>query len=238
MFEYAYDLSGCAYPVKGKHDVLDANDIRKGELVKLLAPAASVLGGRVTSLTTTYTAIAGVAAEDKVANDGKVGMEIYESPSAVFRVDPITTSALTAASGAGTWGSTDLISGTTTGSDELLNGGKLKIKTRAAASTMTAGIQPGDVFNITAYDAVSTTNGIVSVALGTPITGDVAYLFPPIGGKLILPTPTDTDHNMGIALPAASVAAGTCLVVVDHDLENNKVLVKIAANVHQLSGHA
>lgn len=236
MFEYAYDLNGCAYPIKGKHDVLDANDIRKGELIKLLAPAASVLGGRVTSLTATYTSIAGVAAEDKVANDGKVRMEIYESPSAVYRVDAITTSALTAASGSGTWGSTDLISGTTTGSDELLNGGKIKIKTKAAASTMTKNV--GDVVNITAYDAVSSSNGIITVAVGTPITGDVAYLFPPIGGKLIIPTPTDTDHNMGVALPAASVAAGTCLVVVDHDLDNNKILVKIAGNVHQFAGHA
>jgi len=236
MFEYAYDLSGCAYPVQGTHDVLDANDIRKGELIKLLAPAASVLGGRVTSLTATYTSIAGVAAEDKVANDGKTLMTIYESPTAVFRVDAIVTAALTAASGAGTWGSTDLISGTTTGSDGLLNGGKIKIKAKAAASTMTKNV--GDVINITAYDAENSTNGIITVAVGTPITGDTAYLFPPVGGKFILPKPTDTDHNMGIAIPAASVAAGTCLLVVGHDLENNKVLVKIAANVHQFAGHA
>lgn len=236
MFEYAYDLSGCAYPVKGKHDVLDANDIRKGELVKLLAPGASVLGGRVTSLTATYTAIAGVAAEDKVASDGKVRMEIYESPTACFRVNAIETAALTAGSGSGTWGSTDLCSGTTTGSDELLNGGKIKIKAKAAASTMTKNV--GDVINITAYDAVSSSNGIITVAVGTPITGDTAYLFPPIGGKFIVPTPTDTDHNLGIALPAASAAAGTCLIVVDHDLDNNKIIVKIAANVHQLAGHA
>lgn len=236
MFEYAYDLSGCAYPVQGSFDVLDANDIRKGELIKLLAPAASVLGGRVTSLTATYTSIAGVAAEDKVASDGKVRMKVYKSPTACFRVDAIVTAALTAASGAGTWGSTDLISGTTTGSDELLNGGKIKIKAKAAASTMTKNV--GDIVDITAYDAVSTTNGIITVAVGTPITGDTAYLFPPIGGKFILPTPTDTNHNMGIAIPAASTAAGTCLIVEDHDLENNKVIVKVAANVHQFAGHA
>ncbi|AFV02824.1 MULTISPECIES: hypothetical protein [unclassified Dehalobacter] len=236
MFEYAYDLSGVTYPVMGEHDILDANDIRKGELIKLLAPAASVLGGRVTSLTATYTSIAGVAAEDKVANDGKVKMKIYESPSAVFKVDAITTSALTAGSGSGTWGCTDLISGTTTGSDELLNGGKIKIKTKAASSTMTKNV--GDVINITAYDAVNSTNGIITVAVGTPITGDVAYLFPPISGKFVLPTPTDTDHNMGIAIPAAGTAAGACLIVVGHDLENNKILVKVASNVHQFAGHA
>jgi len=236
MFEYVYDLSGCAYAVQGLEDVLDANDIRKGELIKLLAPAASVLGGRVTSLTATYTSIAGVAAEDKVASDGKVRMKIYKSPSACFKVNAIETAALTAGSGAGTWGSTDLCSGTTTGSDELLNGGKIKIKAKTALSTMTVGV--GDVINITAYDAVSTANGIITVAVGTPITGDTAYVFPPIGGKFIIPAVTDTDHNMGIAWPAASVAAGTCLIVVDHDLENNKVIVKVAANVHQFSGHA
>lgn len=236
MFEYVYDLSGCAYPVQGTHDVLDANDIRKGELIKLLAPAGGVLGGRVTSLTATYTSIGGVAAEDKVANSGKVRMKTYESPTACFKVPAIVTAALTAGSGAGTWGSTDLCSGTTSGSDELLNGGKIKIKAKAAATTMTKNV--GDVVNITAYDAVSTANGIITVAVGTPITGDTAYVFPPIGGKLIVPTPTDTDHNMGVALPAASAAAGTCLVVVDHDLENNKIIVKIAANVHQFSGHA
>lgn len=236
MFEYVYDLSGCAYPVMGTHDVLDANDIRKGELIKLLAPAGSVLGGRVTSLTATYTSIGGVAAEDKVASDGKVRMKIYKSPTACFKVDAITTAALTAASGSGTWGSTDLISGTTTGSDELLNGGKIKIKAKAAASTMTVGV--GDVINITAYDAVNSSNGIITVAVGTPITGDTAYLFPPIGAKFILPTPTDTDHNMGVTIPAAGTAAGTCLIVVDHDLENNKIIVKVAANVHQFSGHA
>jgi len=236
MFEYAYDLSGVTNPVLNSFDVLDANDIRKGELVKLLAPAASVLGGRVTSLTSTYTSIAGVAAEDKVANDGKTRMKVYSSPSACFAVPAIETSALTAGSGAGTWGNTDLVSGTTTGSDELLNGGKIKIKTKAAASTMTANV--GDVVNITAYDAVSSANGIITVAVGTPITGDKAYVFPPIGGKFVLPTPTDTDHNMGIAIPAASVAAGTCLIVVDHDLVNNKIIVKVASNVHQFAGHA
>jgi hypothetical protein len=236
MFEYAYDLSGCTYPIKGKHEVLDANDIRKGELVKLLAPAASVLGGRVTSLTATYTSIAGVAAEDKVANDGKVMMEIYKSPTACFRVDAIVTAALTAGSGSGTWGSTDLISGTTTGSDEALNGGKIKIKAKTALSTMTKSV--GDIVNITAYDAVNSTNGIITVAVGTPITGDTAYLFPPIGAKFILPTPTDTDHNMGIGIPAAGTAAGTCLIVVDHDIPNNKIIVKVAGNVHQFTGHA
>jgi hypothetical protein len=236
MFEYAYDLSGCVSPVMGLHDVLDANNIRNGELVKLMAPASAVLAGRVTSLTATYTAIAGVTAEEKVANDGKTRMKIYESPSACFKVPAIETSALTSGSGAGTWGSTDLITGTTTGSDDLLNGGKIKIKTKAAASTMTSNV--GDVVNITDYDAVSSANGIISVAVGTPITGDKAYLFPPIGGKLIEPTPTDTDHNLGVALPAASSAAGTCLIVVDHDLDNNKIIVRVAANVHQFSGHA
>jgi hypothetical protein len=235
MFDYAYDLSGCAFPVQGEHDVLDANDIRKGELIKLLAPANGVLGGRVTSLTTTYTAIAGVAAEDKVANDGKTRMKIYQSPSAVFRVDAITTTA-NGNSTSGVWKSTDLISGTTTGSDDLLNGGKIKIKTKAANTTLTKNV--GDVVNFTDYDAVDSSDGAISVAVGTPISGDVAYLFPPVGAKFILPTPTDTDHNMGVAIPAASTAAGTCLVVVGHDLENNKILVKIAANVHQFAGHA
>lgn len=235
-FEYAYDLSGCTSPVEGKHDVLDANDIRKGELIKILAPAASVLGGRVTSLTSTYTSIAGVASEDKVANDGKTSMKIFQSPTACFRVPAPTTSAVTASSGAGTWGTTDLCSGTTTGSDDLLNGGKIKIKTKAAASTMTSNV--GDIVNITDYDAVSTSDGIISVAVGTPITGDIAYLFPPIGGKFILPTPTDTDHNLGITVPAAGTATGACLIVVDHDFINNKVIVKIASNVHQFAGHA
>jgi hypothetical protein len=235
MFEYVYDLSGSAYPVMGSADVLDANDIRKGELIKLLAPANGVLGGRVTSLTTTYTSIAGVAAEDKAANDGKADMKFYKSPSACFAVPAITTTA-NANSGSGTWSSTDLISGTTTGSDDLLNGGKIKIKTKAAGTTLTKNV--GDVVNITDYDAVSTADGVISVAVGTPISGDVAYLFPPVGGKFILPTPTDTDHNMGVAIPAASTAAGTCLIVVDHDLENNKIIVKIAGNVHQFAGHA
>lgn len=235
MFEYAYDLSGCTYPVQGEADVLDANDIRKGELIKLLAPANGVLAGRVTSLTTTYTSIAGVAAEDKVANDGKTKMKIYKSPSACFRVDAIVTTA-NANSGSGTWSSTDLVSGTTTGSDDLLNGGKIKIKSKTASSTLTKNV--GDVVNITDYDAVNSSDGVISVAAGTPSNGDKAYLFPPIGGKFILPSVVDTDHNMGIALPAASVAAGTCLIVVDHDLDNNKVIVKVAGNVHQFAGHA
>lgn len=235
MFEYAYDLSGCTYPVKTKVKVANANDIRMGELIKLLAPAAGVLGGDVESLTTTYTSIAGVACEDKVANDGKVAMDIFSSPTAVFAVDAIVTTA-NGNSGSGTWNSTDLISGTTTGSDDLLNGGLIKIKTKAANTTMTANV--GDIVNITDYDAVSSSDGIISVAVGTPISGDVAYLFPPKGGKFILPTVTDTDHNMGVAIPASSTAAGTCLIVVDHDFVKNKILVKVAGNVHQFAGHA
>ena len=235
MFEYAYDLQGCTSPVVMTFDVLDANDIKKGELVKLLAPAGGVLGGRVTSLTTTYTSIVGVAAEDKVANDGKTRMKVYVSPSAVFACDAIATSALTNGSGSGTWGNTDLCSGTTTGNDDLLNGGKFKIKTKCSSSTMTKTV--GTVVDITDYDAVSSTNGIISVAVGTPITGDAGYVFPPIGGKFITPTVVETYHNTGIGLPAASAAAETCLIVIDHDFINNKVLVKIANSIHQFAGH-
>ncbi|MCK9602111.1 MAG: hypothetical protein M0R06_23905 [Sphaerochaeta sp.] len=213
-FEYAYDLSGCSYPVIKEFDIADATGIYKGELVRFTS-GYIVTGG--TDYTTPYL---GVAAEAKTASDGKTRIKVYCSPSAVFKADPIETT-VTATPSTTTWTDSTAILNST---NDTANGGKLKIKSLVAGHTGT--YVPGKIIPITDY----TTSAIVCAAAsfpGSTTVGDIALFFPPIGDLGVTPSATN-----GLTLTWAATD-GTALEVVDHDLDNDKVFVTI--KLHQFS---
>ena len=220
MFEYAYDLSGCAYPVIKEFDCADATALSKGEAV-LLPVAASGTTGIVTAGGTTYTAgYLGVTAEAKVANDGKTRIRVYCSPTAVFRADAIVTT-VTASASATVWTDSTVLLNTT---NDAANGGKLKIKAKAATATGTFCV--GDVCKVTD----SATNTLTSAFAGNTTIGDSAYFFPPIGS-----TGATCSATNALTLTWAATT-GTALRVVDHELDNNKVLFMFA--LHRFGNQA
>jgi hypothetical protein len=211
--EYAYDLAR-DLPLIMEFDIEDATAILKGELVRF-TDGYIVAGG--SDYTTPYL---GVAAEDKDANDGKTRIHVYCSPSAVYKVDPIETT-VSATPSTTDWLDTVTLLNTTA---DIANGGKLKIKEKAAAATGTFNV--GDIIPI----VDSATNHLIGAAAsfpGSTTVGDVALFFPAI--NKLGPTPTATNGT-GITWAATS---GTALRTVGHDLDNNKVLVQI--KLHSLA---
>lgn len=204
-FEYAYDLIAAGRPVMKDFDVADATAIIKGELVRF-TDGYVVAGG--TDYTTAYL---GVAAESKTANDGKTRIRVYCSPTAVFKVDPITTT-VTASPSATVWTDSTVLLNSTA---DIANGAKLKIKSLAASATGTYTV--GKVIPITD----SATNTLTGSFPGNTTVGDKALLFPAIGK---LGATASATNGTSIVWAATS---GTALLVVDHDLINDKVLVMI-----------
>lgn len=215
MFEYAYDLSGTAFPVIKEFDIADATAVSKGEAV-LLPVAASGTIGVVTAGGTTYTTgYLGVTAESKAANDGKTRIKVYCSPTAVFKADPIVTT-VTATPSETVWTDSTVLLNTT---NDAANGGKLKIKSKAAAATGTFLV--GKVVPIT-DSATNTLTGAAASFPGSTTVGDSAYFFPPIGS-----TGATMSATNALTLTWAATT-GTAIRVVDHDLDNNKVLFMFA----------
>jgi len=215
MFEYAYDLSGCAYPVIKEFDCADATALSKGEAV-LLPVAASGTTGIVTAGGTTYTTgYLGVTVEAKVASDGKVRIKVYCSPTAVFRAVPIETT-VSATPSTTVWTDSVVLLNTTA---DAANGGKLKITAKAAAATGTFVV--GKVIPIT-DSATNTLTGAAASFPGSTTVGDVAYFFPPIGSAGVTVSATNALTLVWAA------TTGTAIRVVDHDLVNDKVYFMFA----------
>jgi hypothetical protein len=105
---------------------------------------------------------------------------------------------------------------------DAANGGKLKIKAKAAAATGTFSV--GDIIPITD----SATNTLTGVFGGNTTVGDSAYFFPPVAS-----TGATASATNALTLTWAATT-GTALRVVDHDLENNKVYFMF--KLHRFSG--
>ena len=207
-FEYAYDLSGCAYPFIKEFDVADATAIKKGELVRLSA-GYLVAGGA--DYTTPYL---GVAAQDKAASDGQLRLPVYCSPTAVFKADPISTVVSGSPSSTVWTDSVNLLNSTA----DAANGGKLKITDKADAATGTFPV--GKIVPIV-DSATNTLTGASGAFPGNTTVGDTALFFPPISALGATATAT---NGTGLVWAATT---GTAIRVVDHDLDGNKVLVQL-----------
>jgi hypothetical protein len=210
MFEYVYDMVS-EKPVMKEFDIDDATAVALGELVRI-TEGKVVAGG--TDYTTPY---AGVTAEAKAANDGKVRIKVYCSPFAVFAVNPIRTT-VTETPSATVW--TDSVVLLNTTSDKG-NGGYLVIKGKAVGATGTYAV--GDKKAVTD----SATNTLTGSFAGNTTVGDSADFYPPIGNTGVT---ASADNARTLTWAATS---GTALEVVGHDFTREKVEVMI--KLHQFS---
>jgi hypothetical protein len=216
MLEYAYDPAS-AFPIIHYYDIADATAVAKGEAVRFTD------GYIVTGGTSYNAAYIGVTIEAKVASDGKLRIGVYDSPTAVFKADPIVTT-VSATPSTTVWTDSVVLLNTTA---DAANGGKLKIKALATGATGT--YLPGKIVPIT-DSATNTLTGAAASFPGSTTVGDSAYFFPAIAKA----GPNMSATNALTLTWAATT--GTALRVVDHDLENNKVLFMFA--LHQLANAA
>lgn len=207
MLEYSHDLAN-ATPLIQYFDIADATAVSKGEAVRF-TDGYIVAGGA--DYTTPYL---GVTTEAKAANDGKTRIGVYCSPTAVFKVDPIVTT-VSATPSATVWTDSVVLLNSTA---DIANGGKLKIKGKAAAATGTFVV--GKVIPVV-DSATNTLTGAAASFPGNTTVGDSAYFFPAI--NKLGPTLSATNA-LSINWAATS---GTAIRTIDHDLVNNKVFIQL-----------
>jgi hypothetical protein len=219
-FEYAYDLSGSQTPMIRSFPIATNTAIEIGEMVKLVEGKVVAIGDA--DQDDPYLGIAAEAHDG--ASEGQKGLTIrvYCSPSAVFKCTPNVIS--TADSGNGTtWVDGELVAGAGF-ADDVLNGGWLKLSTKAAGSTLTDPI--GKVYEIT--DFAVATGTCTGVFAGNVSAGDKAVMLPPIGSKTF-------DFNSDGTNLDFKAAGGESVVIVDVDTDTEEVFFKL--RLHQFGDH-
>jgi hypothetical protein len=213
---YAYDLSGATVPMIRSFPIAAATAIELGEMVKLSGGFIVAVGDQDSD-----DPYLGIAAEPHDgASDGQTGLKIrvYCSPTAVYKCKPGTVS--TADSGDGTtWVDGELIAAAGY-SDDLLNGGYLKLSEKAAASTLTDGL--GKVYAIS--DFAVATGTCTGVFAGNVAAGDKAIILPPVGSL-------GWDLNSDGTNLDMKANGGESIIIVDVDTETEEVYCKL--RLHQ-----
>jgi hypothetical protein len=206
-FTYAYDLSGCAYPVIKEFPIATSTNVSAGEMVGLSA-------GLVVELDADQDdPILGVAAENHDGSStGQTGttIKVYCSPSAVFK-----TKAPSAVADSGN--ATTLVDASygTAGNDEF-NGGLMKLTAKGTGSTLTLPI--GTVVAITDF---TTSSGTFTGAFtGGTTAGDTYTLFPPVGAHSFDLDAAATDMDL-------NSTGGEAVIIVENDTDNGFIFVKI-----------
>jgi hypothetical protein len=213
---YAYDLSGATVPMIRSFPIAANTAIELGEMVKLSGGFIVAVGDQDSD-----DPYLGIAAEPHDgASDGQTGLKIrvYCSPTAVYKCKPGTVS--TADSGDGTtWVDGELIAAAGY-SDDLLNGGYLKLSEKAAASTLTDGL--GKVYAIS--DFAVATGTCTGVFAGNVAAGDKAIILPPVGSL-------GWDLNSDGTNLDMKANGGESIIIVDVDTETEEVYCKL--RLHQ-----
>ena len=140
--DYAFDLSNASNPVILPFPIATATAIELGEVVKLSGGFVVAVGD--TDQDDPYLGIA--AQPHDGSSEGQTGtmIQVYCSPTAVFKCTPATIS--TADSGNGTtW--VDAEVGAI--ANDIFNGGNLKLYEKTAASTLTDAV--GKIYPITDF---------------------------------------------------------------------------------------
>lgn len=207
MFEYAYDLSGCAYPVIKEFPIATSTNVSKGEVVALTA-------GLVVEVDADQDdPLLGVAAENHDGSSaGQTGtmIKVYCSPTAVFK-----TKAPTAVADSGnTTTFVDASYGTAANDD--FNGGILKLVSLGTSSTLT--LAPGTLVAIT--DFATTTGTFTGTFTGGTTAGDTYLVFPPVGAYTFDLNAAATDMDL-------NTTGGEAIIVVENDTDNGHIYVKI-----------
>jgi len=215
-FEYAYDLSGCTYPVIKEFPIATDTNVSMGEVVALSA-------GLVVEVDADNDdPVLGVSAENHDGSStGQTGtkIKIYCSPTAVFRLKN-TYEAVADSGNATTF--VDASYGTA-GNDQF-NGGAMKLIAKGAGSTLTLPL--GSIVAIT--DFATTTGTFTGTFTGKTTAGDKYLLFPPVGAYAF-----DLD-DAATALDLNSTG-GEAIYVLENDMVNDYIFVKF--RLHQLGAH-
>lgn len=218
--EYAFDLSNASNPIIKSFPIAAATAIELGEVVKLSGGFVVAVGDQDQD-----DPYLGVAAQPHDgSSDGQTGttIQVYCSPSAVFKCTPAVIS--TADSGSGTtWVDGELV-GAAGYADDLLNGGNLKLSEKAAASTLTDPI--GKLYAIT--DFAVATGTCTGVFAGNVSAGDKAVILPPVGSK-------GWDLNSDGTNLDLKAAGGESIIIVGVDTATEEVYFKF--RLHQLGDH-
>lgn len=218
--EYAYDLSNASNPIIRSFPIAAATAIELGEVVKLSGGFVVAVGD--TDQDDPYLGVA--AQPHDGSSDGQKGtaIQVYCSPSAVFKCTPAVIS--TADSGNGTtWVDGELVAGAGY-ADDLLNGGNLKLSEKAVASTLTDPI--GKLYAIT--DFAVATGTCTGVFAGNVSAGDKAVILPPVGTK-------GWDLNSDGTNVDLKANGGESIVIVDVDTVTEEVYFKL--RLHQFGAH-
>ena len=207
-------LDGGVHVSAREYDVAYNADIKEGQLVKLSESKA------VSAAAAETGALLGVAAEnhsgaadalDPRANGTK--LLVIDDPSAVFQCK---APEVTASGGSAT--TLVFTAGQYFAADDF-NGGYVKLVSKAAGSTNTDAI--GTVRAISDYAVTASTSGTFTITSGgTPYSGDVYAVFPPVGfakGNL-------DSARSGIVL---SASANLPLRVIGNDIGAGRINVMI-----------
>lgn len=216
-FEYAYDLSGCTFPVIKEFPIAAATAIEKGEIVKLSAGFVVAIGDADQD-----DPYLGVSCE---AHDGSTSgrqsgtvIKVYCSPTAVFKVKPPSV----VADSGNTTTIVDASYGTI-GNDEM-NGGALKLVSLGTSSTLT--LAPGKVVTVT--DFATSSGTFTGVFTGGTTVGDTYKLFPPVGAHSFDLNSDGTNFDF-------NTTGGESLMIVGNDFVNEWIFFKL--RLHQLAGY-
>lgn len=216
MFEYAYDLSGCAYPVIKEFPIATSTNVSRGEVVGLTA-------GLVVEVDSDQDdPILGIAAENHDGSTaGQTGLtiKVYCSPTAVFRYK---NTILAVADSGNTTTLVDASYGTA--ANDQFNGGSLKLTALGTSSTLTLPV--GTVVPIT--DFATTTGTFTGTFTGGTTAGDTYLIFPPVGEH-------GFDLNAAATALDLNTTAGESIIIVENDTVNDYVYFKF--RLHEFGAH-
>jgi hypothetical protein len=219
-FEYAYDLSGAQTPMIRSFAIATGTVIELGEMVKLVEGKVVAIGDA--DQDDPYLGLSAEPHDGASAGQTGLTIKVFCSPTAVFKCTPNVIS--TADSGNGTtWVDGELVAGAGY-ADDLLNGGFLKLKEKAVASTLTDAI--GKLYAITDFTVAAGT--CVGVFGGNVSANDKAVILPPVGSK-------GWDFNAaGINLDLKA-NGGESVIIVDVDTKTEEIFFKL--RLHTFGAH-
>lgn len=217
MFQYAYDLSGCTYPVIKEFPIATNTAIEQGEIVKLSAGFVVAIGDA--DQDDPYLGVAAEAHDGSTAGQTGTAIKVYCSPTAVFKVknkyEVVADSGNTTTVVDASYG---------TAADDQFNGGSLKLTAKGTSSTLTLPV--GKVVAIT--DFATSTGTFTGAFTGGTTAGDTYLVFPPVGSYAwdLDSDGTDFDFNS---------TGGESLIIVENDTDNDFIMFKF--RLHQLGAH-
>ena len=192
-FKYAYDLNGGNTPAVLPMDIATGTVIEAGEVVQLSEAKVIATSGDT-------TAVVGVAKDPHDgSSEGQKGLtiDVYVSPTAVFRCVPATVFTADASSGSNVIYCTALAGV----ENDALNGGFVKILTNAVAADV------GKVIRITDFVKAS---GVLTVAGTFAVTTTTFLVFPPVGSQAFCINSDGTNLDL-------ADDAGTVVTIVQTD---------------------